>query len=159
MLTLITLSGRNKHGQRLCSATCGCGNVFEAVHNNVKRGRTTTCGHCGKPAKVTATPVVAPVSFPTPPADLATIIAAKEATADACEMRARILEQQTRPQETTDLDAIKAWTAETGMARKLRQEIARLKVVQAKAETGAVKDTRTQAEIMKAKIDAMKHEQ
>jgi len=167
MLTILTLTGRNRHGQRLCKATCACGNEFECLHNNARIGRTKTCGHCGKPAKEVA-PKPAPVPAPAPPPEVTSTfeygspawydeqIAGKKAAALSAEKRCNDLEEELASAKTTDLDTHKRWNAEATTARKLRQEIARLQKAKDSAETGTKKDTRTAAEITRDKIAALR---
>jgi hypothetical protein len=83
-------------------------------------------------------------------------IESRQATATSAENRARFLRLELAAQTTTDLDAIKKWTAESTLARKLREEIARLQIQKADAETAITKDERSQADITKEKIAALK---
>src|SRR6266403_941772 len=103
-MKILTDSGRNKHGQRLVRVECACGNIFEAIYNNIKRARTKTCGHCGKPnpqpAPAVTTPptAAAPVSVEVNPHERGTVawlkweIATKTATAIDLEKEAREFE-------------------------------------------------------------------
>jgi hypothetical protein len=83
------------------------------------------------------------------------IIALKEAAALSAENRAHVLEQQMAQQSHTDLDTHKAWNTETATARKLRQEIARLKTAKDKAETSLAKSEKTSEEITRERIKAL----
>jgi hypothetical protein len=83
-------------------------------------------------------------------------IAGKEAAAVAAEKRANDLERKLASQDYTDLETHKQWNTEATTARKLRQEIARLKSAKDKAETGVKKDTRTAAEITRDRIRTLR---
>jgi len=85
-------------------------------------------------------------------------IAGKEAAAIAAEKRANDLEAQIAGADATDLDVHKKWNTEATTARKLRQEIDRLMGAKDKAETAVVKDARSQAEITRDRIRALKGE-
>jgi hypothetical protein len=168
--------GKNKHGQRVVRVECLCGNIFEAIYNNVKRGRTKSCGHCGKSAKE-CKPKSAPIAAQniTPsrdpeiksqfergtPAWFDEQIASKEAAALTLEKQATSLEAEMKQNGITswspgDEPAYKQWNAATTTAHKLRLQIARLQIEKANAETAAHKDTRTQAEITRDKIAALR---
>jgi hypothetical protein len=170
-LTLIGPAGRNKHHQALVLVKCSCGTPeFTTREDSFKQGRTTSCG-CARPgrrkAKVpTPCPVISsPAQAPAAPAQAAPAltpdwyaqqISGKEAAAVAAEKRANDLEEKLAHQDHTDLETHKQWGTESTTARKLRQEIARLKTAKDKAETGEKKDTRTQAEITRDKIAALR---
>jgi hypothetical protein len=176
-LTLLGSAGRNKHGQALVRVKCSCGSPdFTTREDSFKQGRTTSCG-CSRPGRRKAKPqpgptptasissATAPAVAPTQPAPALTPawfaqqIAGKEAAAVAAEKRANDLEQKLARQDYTDLETHKQWNTEATTARKLRQEIARLKTAKDKAETGEKKDTRTQAEITRDKIAALRGQQ
>jgi hypothetical protein len=90
------------------------------------------------------------------PAWFAEKISSAIAAAETAEQHVQDLQAEIAASKTTDLDLIKKWTAESKIAHGLRQAIARFQTAKDKAETGTHKDSRTQAEIMKAKIDALK---
>lgn len=172
-LTLLGTAGRNKHGQSLVRVKCSCGSpAFTCREDSLKQGRTTSCG-CSRPGrrkpKAKAAILTALISSPVPPAVAphapipaltpewyAQQIAGKEAAAVSAEKRANDLEQKLASQDYTDLETHKQWNTEATTARKLRQEIARLKTAKDKAQTGTKKDTRTQVEITRDKIAALR---
>jgi hypothetical protein len=178
-MEILTQAGRNKHGQRLVRAKCACGNEGTYLFNNIKRGRTKTCGHCGQPDRIAPTPTpaisnrTAPACAPTEPAPAPERgtpawyqdqIAGKEAAALTLEKQANELEAEMKRVGITSWEPgteppDKLWNRATTTARKLRQEIARLKTEKDKAETGEKKDTRTQAEITRDKIAALRGQQ
>jgi len=164
-LTIVATAGRNKHGQRLSRVKCGCGNEFICREDSVKQGRTKSCG-CTRVGGRKAKPVEKPTPVST--AEITSAfergtpqwfdeqISRLEQTAIACEKRRDILAAQLAEQPDTDLDTHKKWNTEATNARKMRQEIARLQMAKSKAETSVKKDTRTQAEINREKIAALK---
>ena len=83
-------------------------------------------------------------------------IASKESAALAAEVRVKNLQAQMAASETTDLDLLKCWNAESAAFEKLNHQISRLQIAKAKAETAIVKDARSVAEITKDKIAALK---
>jgi hypothetical protein len=169
-LTLLAQKGRNKHGQRLVLVQCSCGSpAFECREDSFKQNRTTSCGFCRKGGrKHKPAPVLAPINAPVPVPEVVSVfeygspawyeeqIAGKKAAALAAEKRCNDLEEELAAAVTTDLDTHKRWNAESTTARKLRAEIARLMTAKDKAETGEKKDTRTQAEITRDKIAALR---
>jgi hypothetical protein len=167
MLTAIIPAGRNKHGQRLVKATCSCGNVFEARQDNVKRGKTQSCGHCGKVVQKPARTVEQkPAQNIVPeiesnfkrgtPQWFDDEIARIDAAATASENRARFLELEIATQESTDLPTHKCWTTENTTASKLRQAMSRLQIAKSSAETAMAKTAKSQAEINREKIAALR---
>lgn len=170
-LTLIGPAGRNKRHQALVLVKCSCGSPeFTTRADSFKQGRTTSCG-CARPGRrraktvvnvssaspATNAPAAPPLVAPAlTPEWYAQQIAGKEAAAVAAERRANDLEKNLAEQTCTDLETHKQWNTEATTARKLRQEIARLKSAQDKAETGTKKDTRTQVEITRDKIAALR---
>jgi hypothetical protein len=84
------------------------------------------------------------------------VIRAKEDAAFAAENRAHILEQRLALESSTDLDTHKAWNTESTTARKLRQEIARLKTAKNKTQTSLSNSELTPEEILLAKIASLK---
>jgi hypothetical protein len=167
MLTILHLTGRNRHGQRLCKASCACGAEFETIHNNVLRGRTKSCGHCGKPAKE---PKQKPTQKVTSEIkqDCASAfergsvawfndqIESKERAALAAEVRVKELQAAMADSESTDLDLLKRWNAESTAFEKLNRQIARLQTARDKAEASVHKDERSLAEVNRDKIAALR---
>lgn len=43
-LTVVSFSGRDKHGGRMLLCRCDCGNEITARLGNIRQGRTTSCG-------------------------------------------------------------------------------------------------------------------
>jgi hypothetical protein len=159
-MKILTENGRNKHGQRCVKAECACGVVFDAIYNNIKNGRTKTCGKCGKPQTRKIKPEIPPeVKSEHAYGSVAWFderIAVKKAAAIQSENRAAALEAKLAVQEFTDMETHKAWNTEASDARKLRAEILRMITARDKVETGTKKDTRTQAEITRDKIASLK---
>jgi hypothetical protein len=153
---------------------CSCGSPeFIVRKDSYDQGRSKSCGFCRKggrrrlPAPVIApvveqvveqkiTPEVVSTFERGTPAWYADEISRVEAAALAAENRLRYLELQLAEQTTTDLDTHKRWNTEMTTAHKLRREVSRLQVAKDKAETGTKKDTRTQAEITRDRIRALK---
>jgi hypothetical protein len=167
-LAILGPAARNKHGQACVRVQCSCGSPeFVVREDSFKQGRSTSCGFCRKGGRKVSKPAPAPVVEPkaTPeiestfvrgcPEWFADEIARLEAAALSAENRARFLEIQLAQQEHTDLDTHKRWHTERKTAHALRQEIARLSIAKANAETATKKDTRTQAEITRDKIAAL----
>jgi|ERR1700734_3591148 hypothetical protein len=177
-LTLLRPDGRNKHGQRLVRLQCSCGSPeFTCREDSFKQGRTTSCG-CSRPGgrkhapKPQPAQISAPVAAcaPTPaavesprgtPAWFVEQIAIKEAAALTLEKQANDLEAEMKRVGIQSWEAgseppDKLWNRATTTAKKLRQEIARLMTEKDKSETGTKKDTRTQAEITRDRIRALK---
>jgi hypothetical protein len=164
-LTILGPAPRNKHGQACVRVQCDCGShEFAARKDSVESGNTKSCGCMPRAHKKPAPPEPRPAPptpvAPAPPALTpewyAQQISGKEAAAVAAEKRANDLEQLLAEQICTDLTTHKEWNTEATTARKLRQEIARLKTAKDKAETGTKKDTRTQVEITRDKIAALR---
>jgi hypothetical protein len=177
-LTLLGTAGRNKHGQSLVRVQCACGSPeFVCRADSFKSGNTTSCGcsrpggrkHARKPdpAPTSRTPpAAAPTSAPVEaergtPAWFAEQIATKEAAALTLEKQANDLEEEMervgiQSWEPGSEPPDKLWNRATTTAKKLRQEIARLMTEKDNAETGTKKDTRTQAEITRDKIAALR---
>ena len=164
-LTLLGPAGRNRHGQRLVLVQCSCGSpAFECREDSFKQNRTTSCGFCRKggrkrkPAPVPA-PVIAPVTAPESaphfkrgtPDWYADQIASKEAAALVLEIDIKKLQEN-----ITDLLVLKAWTAECAAFDKLNHQISRLMTAKDKAETGTAKSNKTQAELTKERIAALR---
>ena len=169
MKTLIENFARNKHGQRVDRLQCDCGNIFDAIYNNVKRGRTKSCGHCGKPERKPA-PVIAPEAAPPVEVNphkrnsiawLKWEIASKTATAidlekEAREFEAKVRETGIQPAEYGTEPPDRLWIRAQNMANKLWQQIARLNTELQKAETSTTKSTKSAAELTKEKIAALR---
>lgn len=164
-LTILGPAPRNKHGQAMVRVQCDCGShEFVARKDAVLSGNTKSCGCLAhahkKPSRPEPRSAPATPSLAAPPALTpewyAQQIAGKEAAAVAAEKRANDLEEKLAHQDHTDLETHKQWNTEATTARKLRQEIARLKTAKDKAETGEKKDTRTQTEITRDKIRALR---
>jgi len=163
MKILTEHSGRNKHGQALARVQCDCGRIFEPLFNNIKRGRTKSCGHCSDPIKVPAQvpaqeiiPEVVSTFARGSVAYLDDEIRRKTAALISNENHIRFLELELAAQESTDLTTLKMRRAEAQSANDLQQEIARLQQQKDKLEVGTVKDSRSQAEITKDKIAALR---
>jgi LAS superfamily LD-carboxypeptidase LdcB len=158
-LTFVCEAGRNKHGQRLVIVRCSCGSPDFAVReDSFKQGLTKSCG-CARSVRKTksvpASPAVA-VSIARADASFDDVIAAKEDAALSAENRAHVLELKMKAQDYTDLDTHKAWNTESTTARKLRQEIARLKVAKNKTQTSLSSSSLSYDEILRAKIASLK---
>jgi hypothetical protein len=158
-LTLIAPGGRNKHGQKLVIVRCSCGSPdFACRESQFESGHTASCGCTRRSRKLNPKPaseaVAASVARAVKSYD--EVIALKEAAAVAAENRANILEQTLAAQESTDLDTHKAWNTESTTARKLRQEIARLKTAKDKTQISLSNSELTQEEIILAKIASLK---
>jgi hypothetical protein len=162
MTQILATAGRTRQGQKLVRSACTCGNTFIAREDNVKSGRTVRCENCRKkPAKK-------PVSNPVPevtstfergtPAYYADEIARKESALISNENHIRFLELEIAKQDATDLDTLKKRKAEATSANDLRQEISRLQIQKAKAETATVKDTKSARELMRERITALRGE-
>jgi len=158
-LTLIAEAGRNKHGQRLVIVRCSCGSPdFACREDSFKQGRTKSCGCVRGVRNLNQKPASEAVAASVARAikSYDEVIALKEAAAVAAENRANVLEQTLAAQESTDLDTHKAWNTESTTARKLRQEIARLKTAKDKTQISLSNSELTQEEIILAKIASLK---
>jgi hypothetical protein len=159
-MKILSDSGRNKHGQKLVRAQCSCGATFIAREDNIKSGRTKSCGNCDKkPARKTALIPTAETESTFERGSVAWFdeqIKSKEVAAQAVEVRVKKLQADLAAVEDTDLTLLKKWTAESTAFEKLNHQIARLKTARDKAETSLHKDERTQAEVTREKIRAMR---
>jgi hypothetical protein len=158
-LTLIAPGGRNKHGQKLVIVRCSCGSPDFAVRESqFKSGHTASCGCTRRSRKLSLKPASKPDTESVARAikSFDELIAFKEAAAVAAENRASVLEQSLAAQESTNLDTHKAWNTESTTARKLRQEIARLKTAKDKTQISLSNSELTQEEIILAKIASLK---
>jgi hypothetical protein len=157
-LTFIVDGGRNKHGQKLVIVRCSCGSPDFAVRESqFKSGHTKSCGCTRRTRKLNSKPASEAVAASVARAikSFDELIALKEAAALAAENRANALEQALAAQEHTDLDTHKAWNTESTTARKLRQEIARLKVTKDKTQISLSNSELTQEEIIERKIASL----
>jgi hypothetical protein len=168
-LALIAPAGRNKHGQRLVSVKCSCGSPeFTVREDSFKQERTTSCGFCRKGGKRKAEPIVEPKVEQKPTPELESTfergsvawfddeISRKEAALISNENHIRFLELEIAQQDETNLDTLKKRKAESTSANDLRQEISRLRIEKANAETAQQKDTKSAAELVKDRIAALK---
>lgn len=164
-LTLVSAAGHNKHKQRLVLVQCSCGSpAFICREDSFKQGRTKSCG-CSRPGKRTAksAPVIAPIHEQendsllerNSPAWFDAKISSAIAAAETAEKHVQDLQVEIAASQATDLDLIKRWTAESKIARQLRQDISRFQIQRDRAETAVQKDTRSQAEINRDKIAAL----
>jgi hypothetical protein len=172
-LTLLGPAARNKHGQACVRVQCSCGSPeFVVRADSYKQGRSTSCGFCRKggrrrvaqtsaqsveqtPAQKIVPQIASAFTLGTPPwfdAEISRL----ESAALASENRARFLELEIASQESTDLPTHKCWATEHATANKLRQAVSRLQIQKANSETATKKDTRTQAEINRDKIAALR---
>jgi hypothetical protein len=140
--------------------------------DSVEQGRSTSCGFCRKGGRKRKAEIPDPVPAPVSeqkiipevesafkrgtPRWFADEIERLDSAATSCENRARFLETELDAQEVTDLPTHKCWKTERTTAHGLRQEIARLEIAKANAETATKKDTRTQAEVTREKIAALR---
>jgi hypothetical protein len=163
-MKILADNGRNRHGQRLVRVECSCGRVIESVlFNNIKSGRTKTCGKCHQPqaagsSQPPETEISAEVASQHPRGSVAWLddqIQSKERAALAAEVRVRNLQAALAAAESTDLNLLKCWTAESTAFEKLNHQIARLKIQKAEAETAQVK-TKSSGDVVRDKIRALK---
>ena len=165
-MTILSETGRNKHGQKLVRVECDCGNTFIALEHHVKSGRTKRCENCRKkPAKKLAqksalilAPEAASEHARGSVAWLDEQIKSKEAAAITAEIHVKNLQQQMAESEVTDLDLLKRWNAESTAFEKLNAQIARLQIQKSKAETATVKDHKSAAELNRERVRALKGE-
>jgi len=168
-LTILAQAERNKHGQACVLVQCSCGSpAFVVRADSVEQGRSTSCGFCRKGGRKRKTSIPAPVPEQKivpevesqfqrgTPQWFADEIKRLNSAATACENRARFLEIELDAQELTDLPTHKCWKTERTTAHGMRQEIARLEIAKANAETATKKDTRTQQEITRDKIASLR---
>jgi hypothetical protein len=159
-MKILSEAGKNKHGQKLVRAECACGNTFIAREDNVKSGRTKHCENCRKkPAKKTNTKVTPESASSFERGSVAWLdeqIKSKERAALAAEVRVKDLQAALAASESTDLDLLKKWTAESAAFEKLNHQISRLQIQKAKAETAVVKESKTVAELNRDRIRALK---
>jgi hypothetical protein len=164
-LTLVSAAGHNKHKQRLVLVQCSCGSpAFICREDSYKQGRTKSCG-CSRPGKQSTKAASVAVSISerksassferNSPAWFADKISSAIAAAETAEKHVQDLQVEIAASQTTDLDLIKRWTAESKIARQLRQDISRFQIHKERAETAVKKDTRSLAEINRDKILAL----
>jgi hypothetical protein len=157
-LTRICDGGRNKHGQRLVVVRCSCGSPdFACREDSFKQGRTKSCGCIRNVRKLNLKPATDAVAESVAKAanTFDHVIALKDAAALAAENRASVLEKTLAAQEHTDLDTHKAWNTEATTARKLRQEIARLKVAKDKTQISLSNSELSADEIIERKLASL----
>jgi hypothetical protein len=163
-MKILSEAGRNKHGQRLVRVECACGRIVEPViYNNIKNGRTKTCGKCHLPltpkavvvSETEITPEIASQHERGSVAWLSDEISRKERALVSAENHIRFLELQIIQQESTDLDTLKKRKTEATSANDLRGEIARLRNEKDSKETGVVKVAKSQAELTRERIAAL----
>lgn len=142
-LTILGLAGRNKNRQKMACVKCACGSPeFTTRLDNVKSGRTRSCGHCGyvapapEPSPVEPAPVQAAreqVTLPAAP-DAQPVqtetwyraqIAAKEGAALVNEKRANEIEQATI-ELGADEELNREWNCCSATAKKQRAAAAKL---------------------------------
>lgn len=166
-MEILAAAGRNKHGQKLVRARCACGNVVTVCEYSVKNGNTKRCENCRKRPAKKSTPKVAPEitqevasEFERGSVDwLDDQIKSKERAARAAEVRVKDLQTSLAASESTDLDLLKKWNAESTSFEKLNAQIARLRVTKAKAETSVVKEHKTEKELLRETIRSLKASQ
>jgi hypothetical protein len=159
-MAILSEAGRNKHGQKLVRAECACGNTFIAREDNIKAGRSKHCENCRKKPAKKITPEVRTESVSTFERGSAEWIddqiKSKVRAALAAEIRVKNLQQLLAETESTDLNLLKQWTAESTAFEKLNHQISRLQIQKDKALTATVKDVRTQAQVNRDKIAALR---
>ena len=175
-LTLLGPAARNKHGQACVRVQCSCGSPeFVVRADSYKQGRSTSCGFCRKGGRKRLAPISAPLVEQKPEQKIVLEVESKfkrgtpqwfddeiariDAAATASENRVRFLELEIAEQESTDLPTHKCWNTESSTAHKMRESIARLQIQKANAETATVKTAKTQAEINREKIAALRGSQ
>jgi hypothetical protein len=159
-MKILSDAGKNKHGQKLVRVECACSNTFIAREDNVKSGRTKHCENCRKkPAKKFAPKITQEVASEFERGSVAWLddqITSKEQAARATEIRVKDLQTSLAASESTDLDLLKKWTAESSAFEKLNAQIARLQIQKAKAETAVPKEQKSAREITREKIRALR---
>lgn len=165
-LTFVSDAGLNTHKQRLILVQCSCGSpAFICRKDSFSQGRTKSCG-CMRNGKPTPNP--APVVAPIPAPEIESTfergsiayfddeISRKESALISLENQIRFLELEIAQQEVVNLDTLKKRKLASTSANDLRQEIARLRIEKANAETAVKKDDKSAAEITKERIAALK---
>jgi len=163
-MKILSEAGRNKHGQKLVRAECACGAVVTVREDSVKSGHTKTCNNCRRKPVQKVTPKVTPESTqetasPFERGSVAWLddqIKSKERAALAAEVRVKDLQAALAASQSTDLDLLKKWTAESAAFEKLNHQIARLQIQKAKAETAVPKEQKSAQELTREKIRALK---
>jgi hypothetical protein len=163
-MDIIAEAGRNKHGQKLVRARCSCGNVVTVREDSIKSGNTKHCENCRKRPSKKTTPKVSPqitreVASEFERGSVAWLddqIKSKERAALAGEVRVKDLQASLADSESTDLDLLKKWTAESAAFEKLNAQIARLQIQKSKAETAVPKEKKSEREIVREKIRALR---
>ena len=159
-MKILSEAGRNKHGQKLVRAECSCGNVVTVREDSIKTGHTKHCENCRKkPVKKSAPKLTQEVASEFERGSIAWLddqIKSKERAALAAEVRVKDLQASLADSESTDLDLLKKWTAESAAFEKLNAQIARLQIQKAKAETAVPKEKKSEREIVREKIRALR---
>jgi hypothetical protein len=159
-MEILAEAGRNKHGQKLVRARCACGAVVTVREDSVKSGHTKSCNNCRrKPVNKLTPKVTQEVASPFERGSVAWLddqIKSKERAALAAEVRVKDLQAALAASESTDLDLLKKWTAESAAFEKLNHQIARLQIQKAKAETAVPKEQKSAKELIREKIRALK---
>lgn len=166
-LTLVSDAGLNKHKQRLLLVQCSCGSpAFICRRDSYLQKHTTSCGCMRSGKKKTKPEPTIEQQNPTP--EVASTfergsiayfddeISRKEAALISLENQIRFLELEIAQQEVVNLDTLKKRKLASTSANDLRQEIARLRIEKANAETAVKKDDKSAAEITKERIAALK---
>jgi hypothetical protein len=138
--------------------------VVTVREDSVKSGHTKHCENCRKrPAKKSIQKITPEVTQETAStfergsvAWLDDQIKSKERAALAAEVRVKDLQAALAASESTDLDLLKKWTAESSAFEKLNSQIARLQIQKAKAETAVPKEQKSAQELTREKIRALK---
>jgi hypothetical protein len=158
-MKILSEAGRNKHGQKLVRAECACGAVITVREDSVKSGHTKSCSNCRKrPVKKTTPKVTTDCASSFERGSVAWLddqIKSKERAALAAEVRVKDLQAALADSESTDLDLLKKWTAESSAFEKLNHQIARLQIQKAKAQTSVATEYKTAKDLMREKIKAL----
>jgi hypothetical protein len=165
-LTLVADAGLNAHKQRLVLAQCSCGSpAFICRKDSFKQGRTKSCG-CVRNGKPSAKPALVAAPLPAPEIESTfergsiayfdDEISRRDAALTTYENHIRFLDTESAQEEAVNLDTLKKRKAASSYANDLRQEISRLRIEKANAETAVKKDDKTAVEITKERIAALK---
>jgi hypothetical protein len=165
-MDILADAGRNKHGQKLVRARCACGNVVTVCEYSVKNGNTKRCDSCRKnrvniPVKKSAPEITQEVASEFERGSVEWLddqIKSKERAALAAEVRVKTLQASLAASESTDLDLLKKWNAESTAFEKLNAQIARLRATKDKAETAVPKEQKSAKEQRRERIKVLKAE-
>src|SRR5712691_1595287 len=158
-LLFLAAAGQNKHGQALVRVKCECGTEFECRADSYKSGHTKSCGCTRKnlskkraenPAQRVDLILAPTVDSTFERGSIAFFddeISRKESALISNENHIRFLELEIAQKESVNLDTLKKRKAAATTANDLRQEIARLQMQKANAETAQVTDTKSAADI------------